>query len=116
MFRLRNLKALLLALPALAMIGELVSFVAVRTLLVAQAYAAKNTVSAKVGKPMKEAQDMVKADNLKGALAKVKEAQAISGKTPYETKTVNEFLAFVAIKQTDFSTAARAYEDLLSGS
>jgi len=113
---MRTLKALVLALPALTMTGEAVSVFAVGAMLAAPAYAAKNTVSAKVGKPLKEAQDLVKAGDLKGALAKVKEAQAISGKTPYETKTVNEFLAFVAIKQNDFSTAARAYEDLLSGS
>jgi TolA-binding protein len=113
---MRTLKALVLALPAMVVTGEAVSVMAVGALLATPAYAAKQTVSAKVGKPLQEAQNLVKAGDLKGALAKVKEAQAIPGKSAYETKTVNEFLAFVAIKQNDFGTAARAYEDLLTGS
>lgn len=113
---MRTLKALVLALPALIVTGEAVSVMAVSALLATPAHAAKDTVSAKVGKPLQEAQGLVKAGDLKGALAKVKEAQAMSGKTAFETKTVNEFLAFVAIKQGDFATAARAYEDLLTGS
>lgn len=113
---MRTLKALVLTLPALAMSGEAVSVMAVSALLATPAYAAKEAVSAKVGKPLQEAQNLVKANDLKGALVKVKEAQEIPGKTPYETKTVNEFLAFVALKQGDYGTAAKAYEDLLNNS
>ena len=106
-------KALILSLPALMTAGEVVSVTAVGALLAAPAYAAKDTVSAKVGKPLQDAQALVKAGDFKGALAKVKEAQAIPGKSPFETKTVNEFLAFVAIKQGDYASAAQAYESLL---
>jgi tetratricopeptide (TPR) repeat protein len=112
---MRTLKALVLTLPSLILTGEAVSVMTVGALLAAPvAHAAKDSVSAKVGKPLQEAQNLVKANDLKGAMAKIKEAQAISGKTPFEEKTINEFLAFVALKQGDYNAAAKAYEDLLS--
>lgn len=114
---MRTIKALVLTLPSLIMTGQAASVVAVGALVAAPAaYAAKESVSAKVGKPLQEAQNLVKSNDLKGAMAKIKEAQAISGKTPFEEKTINEFLAFVALKQGDYSAAAKAYEDLLNSS
>lgn len=114
---MRTLKALILTLPSLILTGETVPVVAVGALLAAPAaYAAKESVSAKVGKPLQEAQGLVKANDLKGAMAKIKEAQAISGKSAFEEKTITEFMAFVALKQGDYATAAKAYEDLLKSS
>lgn len=111
---MRTLKALIFSLPALIMSGEAITAFSVSALIAAPAYAAKDTVSAKVGKPLQEAQGLVKANDFKGAMAKINEADAISGKTPYETKTINEFMAFVALKQGDYASAAKAYEQLLS--
>lgn len=76
--------------------------------------AAKQQVSAKVGKPLAEAQGLAQAKKFKEALAKVKEAQAISGKSAYETTVINEFLAYVLINLGDYTGAAKAYEDTLA--
>jgi hypothetical protein len=116
---MRKIKALILTLPALALLsGEVtVGFgvVAASSLLSTSVYAAdkKKTVSAKVGKPLQEAQKLAQAKNFKGALDQVKEAQAIPGKTPYEENTINEFLAYIYLNLRDYSSAAKAYEATL---
>lgn len=113
---MRKLKALVLALPSLALLGGQVGVgMAVGTAFVAPAYAAeKQTVSAKVGKPLKEAKDLAQAKKFKEAMAKVKEAQAVPGKTPYEQNVINEFLAYLAMSSGDYAGAANAYEATLS--
>ncbi len=68
------------------------------------------SIGPKVGKPMKAAQDAMKAKNWPEALAKVKEAQAIEGKTPFEEYQINEFLGYILINQKDFAGAAAAFE------
>ncbi|MDA5194752.1 tetratricopeptide repeat protein [Govanella unica] len=75
------------------------------------AHAAKEQkVGQKVGKPLKEAQEAAQKGDFKSALVKVKEADAVSGKTAYEQQTVNEFLGYVAINLKDYATAAKAFE------
>ena len=69
---------------------------------------ANAAVSAKVGKPLQEAQQLANAGNYKGALAKINEAEAISGKTAEETKIISQMKDFIAIKSGDTSTAAGA--------
>jgi len=69
---------------------------------------ASAAVSAKVGKPLQEAQTLANAGNYKGALAKINEAEAIAGKTPEETKIISQMKDFIAIKSGDTSTAAGA--------
>jgi len=76
--------------------------------------AAKQAVSAKVGKPLAEAQGLAQAKKFKEALVKVKEAQAMPNKSPFEENTVNEFLAYVLINLGDYTGAAKAYEDSLA--
>lgn len=71
-------------------------------------------LSAKVGKPLQAAQELAQKKQFKEAMAKVKEAQAVSGKTPYEEKVVNEFTAYVAMNLRDYPTAIKAYESTLS--
>ena len=44
---------------------------------------AQEKVRPEVGKPLQAAQDMMKANKFKEALAKVREADAVSGKTPF---------------------------------
>jgi hypothetical protein len=65
-------------------------------------------VSAKVGKPLQEAQALANAGNYKGALAKLNEAEAISGKSAEENKIINQMKDFIAIKSGDTSTPAGA--------
>ncbi len=69
---------------------------------------ASAAVSAKVGKPLQEAQALANAGNYKGALAKINEAEAIAGKTPEESKIISQMKDFIAIKSGDTSTAAGA--------
>ena len=45
-------------------------------------------VRAAVGKPLQEAQELAAAGNYKAAMAKVNEAEAVSGKTAEETKII----------------------------
>ena len=81
-------------LPAIAVAGE----------------PAAPSIGPKVGKPMKAAQDAMKAKNWAEALAKTKEAQAIEGKTPFEEYQINEFLGFILINQKDYAGASAAFE------
>lgn len=110
------MKALVLALPSLALLcGEVGIGLTASAAFSAPAYAAeKQTVSAKVGKPIKEAQDLAKQKKFREALAKIKEAQSIPGKTPYEENVINEFLAYVQLNLGDYGGAANAYEATLN--
>jgi len=77
---------------------------------VAVAADAAQTIGPKVGKPMKAAQEAMQAKKWPEALAKVKEAQAIEGKTPFEEYQINEFLGFILINQKDYAGASAAFE------
>ena len=104
---MRAVRALTLGI-SLALGGGLATGALLPTLAVAAD--AAQTIGPKVGKPMKAAQDAMKAKNWAEALAKVKEAQAIEGKTPFEEYQINEFLGFILINQKDFAGAAAAFE------
>ncbi len=69
---------------------------------------ASAAVSAKVGKPLQEAQTLANAGNYKGAMAKINEAEAISGKSAEENKIISQMKDFIAIKSGDTSTPAGA--------
>jgi len=71
---------------------------------------AQKTVSAKVGKPLQEAQAAAKAGDFRGALAKVKEAEAITPKTAYEEMVVQDFKVYVCSNLRDSACAAAAAE------
>lgn len=108
------LKAMAIALPmftaSVAVVGTgLLAFSAP-----AAHAAAKQQVSPTVGKPLAEAQKLAQAKKFREAMAKVKEAQAIPKKTPYEEAVTNEMLAYVALNLGDYATASKAYEDTVS--
>ncbi len=69
---------------------------------------ASAAVSAKVGKPLQEAQQLATAGNYKGAMAKLNEAEAIPGKSAEENKIIKQMKDFIAIKSGDTSTPAGA--------
>jgi hypothetical protein len=69
---------------------------------------ASAAVSAKVGKPLQEAQSLANAGNYKGAMAKINEAEAMPGKSAEENKIISQMKDFIAIKSGDTSTAAGA--------
>jgi tetratricopeptide (TPR) repeat protein len=82
------------------------------------AYAAKaaetQQVSAKVGKPLKKARELMAEKKWKEALAQTKEAAAIPGKTPAEDAIVNEMLAYCMMNLKDYAGAAATYETMLA--
>ncbi len=104
---MRAVRALTLGI-SLALGGGLATAALLPTLVLAGEPAP--SIGPKVGKPMKAAQDAMKAKNWAEALAKVKEAQAIEGKTPFEEYQINEFLGFILINQKDYAGAAAAFE------
>jgi len=77
------------------------------------ARAAEAAVGPAVGKPLKEAQDLSKAGNYAAALKKVKEANALPGKTAYESFVIDEFTTFINVKLKDYGAAAQSAEAAL---
>ncbi len=75
--------------------------------------ATKNSVSAKVAKPLKAAQEAMGKEAWDEALAKIREAQAVEGRTAFDDYQINEFLYFVSVKKGDYTTAAPALEEVL---
>jgi outer membrane protein assembly factor BamD (BamD/ComL family) len=67
--------------------------------------------SAKLAKPLKEAHDDLNAKKYPEAIAKLKEAEGIAGKTPYDQHLINDMLAFAYIKTNDFADAGKAWEE-----
>jgi hypothetical protein len=65
-------------------------------------------VSAKVGKPLQEASQLIAKGDYKGAMAKVNEAEAVSGKSAEETKIIAQMKDAIAIRSGDTSTPGGA--------
>lgn len=76
----------------------------------ALAAAPAHTVSAKVGKPLKAAQDDLQKQDYKGALAKLQEADAMSGKSPYEQHLIHEMEGYAYVRTKQYPEAAKALE------
>jgi tetratricopeptide (TPR) repeat protein len=70
----------------------------------------KQTNSAKLAKPLKEANDDLKAKKFSDAIAKLKEAEGLAGKTPYDQHLINDMLSFAYIKTQNFPEAAKVME------
>jgi tetratricopeptide (TPR) repeat protein len=78
--------------------------------------AGKNTNSEKVAKLLSPAQDMMKQKNWSGALAKIKEAEGVSDKNPFDVYTIAEFACQANIGAGNYSEAAKACEEQLNNS
>lgn len=101
-------------LAAVALSG---SAVLVSTSVVSDVSAAEQggqKFSANVAKALKAAQDATKKGQWNVALEKIKEAQAASGKTPYDEYQIDNFLAYVLFSQKKMGEAAVVYERLLN--
>lgn len=81
--------------------------------LTSVAYAA-DTVRAEIGKPLQEAQKLAAAGKNKEALAKLKETDAVGGKTPNETYLIERTRASAAAAAGDNDAAARAFESVIN--
>jgi tetratricopeptide (TPR) repeat protein len=84
------------------------------TLLVAPATAeAQQKVSAKIGVPLKAAQDAIQRKKWDTALGKIKEADAMPGKTAFDQYKINEMLWYVYLQQGRNADAAKVLEGLI---
>ena len=81
--------------------------------LTAHAADKEQKVGPKVGKPLQAAIEAVQKKQWDQALSKVKEAQAVDKKTPFEEYKINEILGFVLINQKKYGEAAGVYEKML---
>jgi tetratricopeptide (TPR) repeat protein len=70
----------------------------------------KQTVSPKVQKQLHDAQESLKAKKYQDAIAKLMEADGVSGKTPYDQHVINEFLANAYINTQNYPEAAKRLE------
>lgn len=84
------------------------------SLLAAGHLYAQEALRPEVGKPLQAAQELIKAHKYKEALAKIRDADAVSGKSASETQTL-ERLRFVAASNAgDADAAAKALETLMA--
>ena len=72
------------------------------------------TVRPEVGTPLQAAQEAMKAKKFQEALAKVKEADAVVGKTPYETFIVERMRGTAGANAGDNETAAKSFETVIA--
>ena len=84
--------------------------VAAAALMLAGAVQAQEGLRPEVGKPLQAAQELIKAGKYKDALAKVRDADAVSGKTANETLMVERMRIAAASGAGDVDTAARSFE------
>ncbi|HEY2630067.1 MAG TPA: hypothetical protein VGI57_13135, partial [Usitatibacter sp.] len=73
-----------------------------------------DAVRPEVGKPLQEAQALMKSGKYKEAMAKVNDADAAAGKTASELILITRMRAAVASASGDTEGANKAYESLLS--
>lgn len=72
------------------------------------------TISAKVHKPLTAAQAEMKKEQWDAALARVGEARAVEGRTPFDDFQINEFTWRILINKREFAPAATALEASLN--
>jgi tetratricopeptide (TPR) repeat protein len=87
---------------------------AMGSLLVPTAAFAADSVSKKVGDPLEAAIAAANKGKYPEALAEIKKADAVSGKSALETLKVNETYGFIYLKQRNYAKAAEAYERSLN--
>lgn len=89
-------------------------FSAVPSLIGIGPVAYAQAVRAEIGTPLKAAQDLMKAKKYKDALAKIREADAVAGKTPAEQLLIDGTRASAAQMAGEYDTAAKAFEAVLA--
>ena len=77
------------------------------------AAAKKQSISSAVLKPLKAAQDAMNAKNWDEAQARIQEAQAVEGKTPYDAFMVDELGWFILLQKKDYAGSAATLERAL---
>ena len=95
----------------LSLIKWSAAFAACATLLTAQA---QDTVRPEIGKSLQSANELIKAGKYKEALAKVRDADAVAGKTANESYMVERMRIAAASGAGEVDTAAKSFEALSS--
>src|SRR6266853_3265923 len=75
---------------------------------------AQETVRPEIGKPLQAAQELLKESKYKDALAKVREADAVGDRTPYENYILDRMRGTAAAGAGDDATAVKSFEAVLS--
>ncbi len=75
---------------------------------------AQDKVRPEVGKPLQQAQDLFKAKKYKESLAKLREIDAVAGKTPNESYQIEWARANAALGAGESDTAAKAFEAVIA--
>ncbi len=70
----------------------------------------KQTNSAKLAKPLKEAHDDLNAKKYADAIGKLREAEGTAGKTSYDQHLINDMLGFAYARTGNYAEAAKAWE------
>jgi hypothetical protein len=78
----------------------------------APAYAAE-TLRPEIGKPLQEAQQLMKSGKNKEAMAKLRQLDSVSGKSANETYLIERTRAGAASQAGDYDAAAKAFEYLI---
>ena len=87
---------------------------AAATLAFAAAVTAADSVRPEVGNPLKAAQAAMKAGKHRDAMARVAEADAVGGKTAYESFLIQQMRGAIASAMGDNDTAIRSFEVVLN--
>jgi len=95
---------------AAAMLVGLVGTVMVPSVSMAEEGAKATAVRPEVGKPIQAALDLIKAKKTKEALAKLRDAEAVKDRTPYEIYLTERVKAQAYAGAGDAMAAARAFE------
>jgi hypothetical protein len=75
---------------------------------------AADTLRPQVGKPLQAAQALMKEQKYREALEKIKEADAVDKKTPYEVSVIERMRGTAAASAGDLDTAAKAFDAVIS--
>ena len=90
----------------------LIRIAALALALLAPVAQAQDTVRPEVGRPLQEAQGLIKSQKYKEALVKVRDAEAVPNKTAHESYLIERMRIAAASGAGDMASAARAYEAL----
>jgi tetratricopeptide (TPR) repeat protein len=71
-------------------------------------------VRPEIAKPLQAAQDAIRAQKYKDALNRIHEADAVGGKTPFETYMIDRTRGAAAMGAGDNETAGRSFEAALN--
>src|SRR6202030_3899650 len=109
---MRNTTMNITALSIRALLAGVAIIAAAGLVAATPAFAAegKQTNSAKLGKPLKEAHDDLNAKKYADAITKLREAEGIPSKTPYGQHLINDMLGFAYARIQNYAEAAKAWE------